>query len=79
MTALSKNSKSEKHLGSSDKFIRMSELPDKVGICRSQIYKLIQRDDFPKQVKIGDRISVWRQSEVDEWMDEKVHLARLHD
>jgi len=60
-----------------EKFLRMSDLSDKVGICRSQIYKLIQQGDFPTQIKLGERISVWSESEVEEWMRRKVHLGRV--
>ena len=60
-----------------ENFLRMSDLTDKVGICRSQIYKLIQQGDFPMQIKLGERISVWSESEVEEWMRRKVHLGRV--
>ena len=60
-----------------EKFLRISDLSDKVGIGRSQIYKLIQQGDFPTQIKLGERISVWSESEIEEWMRRKVHLGRV--
>ena len=54
------------------KFLRIGDLQDKVGLSRSQIYKLIADGDFPKQDKLGERISVWQESKVEEWMVSKV-------
>lgn len=56
------------------KFIRMPSLKQKVGLSRSQIYRLIQQDQFPKPVKIGSKVSVWLDSEVEKWMSDQVHL-----
>ena len=66
-------------MADSIKFLRMNDLQEKVGLSRSQIYKLIAEGDFPKQDKVGERISVWQESKVEKWMGEKVHLARLDD
>ena len=59
------------------KFLRISDLKEKVRLSRSQIYKLIADGDFPKQGKLGERISVWSESEIEEWMRRKVHLGRV--
>jgi prophage regulatory protein len=52
----------------------MPDLRTKVGLSKSQIYKLIQQGEFPKQIKLGDKIAVWIDSEVEEWMSSKVHI-----
>jgi len=57
-----------------NRFIRMPDLRTKVGLSKSQIYKLIQQGEFPKQIKLGDKIAVWIDSEVEEWMSSKVHI-----
>lgn len=59
---------------SQNRFIRMPDLRQKVGLSRSQIYKLIQQEQFPRPVKLGDRVSVWVDSEVEEWMSKQVPL-----
>ena len=56
------------------RFLRMDDLREKVGLSRSQIYKLIADGDFPKQNKVGERISVWQESEVEEWMVSKINI-----
>ena len=57
---------------SANRFLRMPDLKTKVGLSKSQIYKLIQQDEFPKPIKLGDKIAVWTNSEVEEWMSAKV-------
>jgi len=56
----------------STKFLRLPSVIDKVGLSRSQIYKLIQRGDFPEPVKIGPKISVWIEEKLEVWMDAQV-------
>lgn len=51
-----------------ERFLRMKELSSKVGLSRSQIYKLINQGQFPRMSKLGDRVSFWLESEIDEWM-----------
>ena len=57
---------------SQNRFIRMPDLRQKVGLSRSQIYKLIQQEQFPRPVKLGEKVSVWVDSEVEEWMSKQV-------
>ena len=59
-------------MGNGIRFLRIGDLQKKVGLSRSQIYKLIADGDFPKQDKLGERISVWQESKVEEWMVSKV-------
>ena len=61
-------------MASGIKFLRIGDLQEKIGLSRSQIYKLIADGDFPKQNKIGERISVWEGSKVEEWMVLKINL-----
>lgn len=56
----------------SRKFLRLPSVIDKVGLSRSQIYKLIQQGDFPEPVKIGPKISVWIEEKLEVWMDAQV-------
>ena len=56
----------------STKFLRLPSVIDKVGLSRSQIYKLIQRGDFPEPVKIGPKVSVWIEEKLEVWMDAQV-------
>ena len=54
-----------------ERFLRLTEVMEKVGLRRSAIYDKISRREFPAPVKIGSA-SRWLASEVAAWMDEMV-------
>lgn len=51
------------------KIIRMRELTEKVGLCKSAIYQLIRDGEFPAPFPIaGGRARGWLESTIDEWI-----------
>ena len=54
------------------KFLRLPSVSEKVGLSRSQIYKLIQQGEFPEPIKLGPKISVWIEEKLEAWMDAKI-------
>ena len=56
----------------SRKFLRLPSVSEKVGLSRSQIYKLIQQGEFPEPIKLGPKISVWIEEKLEAWMDAKL-------
>ena len=61
-------------MGSNEKIIKIHQVVEIVGISRSSIYDMVQRGDFPKQVKLGVRSSGWLKSEVDCWIELRASL-----
>jgi len=59
-----------------DRFLRMPEVRETTGLSRPQIYRLISRGEFPKQIKLGDEASAWLQSEIKDWMNSKIVASR---
>ena len=59
-----------------DRYIRIKELAIMLSIGRSTIYKLMNKNQFPKQIKISERTSVWRLSVINEWIEERKKLSR---
>ena len=53
-------------------FIRLPEVRQRVGMSKSQIYKLIAQDQFPKPVKVSRRISCWVGAEIEQWVQEQI-------
>lgn len=54
----------------SDRFLRLPAVIAKVGLQRTAIYGKIQAGDFPPPIKLGSA-SVWLESELDGWIQEK--------
>jgi len=59
------------------RLIRLKEVMAYTGLSRSTVYKFIEEGRFPKQIPLGDRAVAWVDSEIDEWVIEKI-AARDH-
>ena len=62
-----------------DSFLRLPKVKQLTGFGRSQIYHLIKQGKFPKQIHIGPKSFAWLDSEVSEWMKERIRLSREND
>ena len=62
-----------------DSFLRLPKVKQLTGFGRSQIYHLIKQGKFPKQIHIGPNSVAWLDSEVSEWMKERIRLSRNKD
>jgi prophage regulatory protein len=51
------------------RLIRLPEVMNKVGLCRTSIYMLIAEGQFPAPRKLG-RVSVWVEAEIDQWISD---------
>jgi prophage regulatory protein len=56
--------------------IRMSETMRRTGYGKAWLYKLIAQDRFPKPVKIGTRAIAFVESEIDEWINQRIAESR---
>ena len=61
------------------KIIRMPEVKAKTGLSKTTIYELIAEGNFPEQIPLGSRIVGWINSEVEEWISERINQARKHN
>ncbi len=51
--------------------LRIASVLHKVGISRTQLYRLIERGQFPRQFHLSARTAVWDEAEVDAWLSAK--------
>lgn len=56
--------------------IRMTEATHRTGHCRSWLYKLVAENRFPQPVKIGSRSIAFVESEVDQWIEQRIAESR---
>lgn len=54
-----------------DRILRRPEVERRTGLSRSTIYLYVQRGDFPRPVKLGPKAAGWRESQIDQWIDER--------
>lgn len=57
------------------KLERMADLENRVGLKKSQLWKLIRERRFPSPVKCG-RSSLFVAAEVDAWIEERIRQHR---
>ncbi|EEF6877345.1 TPA: AlpA family transcriptional regulator [Salmonella enterica] len=58
-----------------DKLVDMLFITTITGLTDKWFYKLIKDGEFPKPIKLG-RSSRWLQSEVENWLRERVKASR---
>ncbi len=54
------------------RIIRLPEVTKLTGICKTSIYELIKKSKFPKQINLGTRAVGWVESEVQEWIQQRI-------
>lgn len=54
------------------KLIRQKEVTEMTGVSRACVYKLMAVGRFPKSVSLGERAVAWVESEVQEWILERI-------
>jgi len=57
-----------------NRLLRLREVIKRTGLSRSAIYLAIQRGLFPKQIKLSLRSAAWLESEVEQWIAQRVEL-----
>ncbi|EGQ7810169.1 AlpA family transcriptional regulator [Vibrio parahaemolyticus] len=60
------------HTNASKRFLRMSEVIHLTGLSRSSIYDRMNANQFPKSVPLGGRAVAWVESEVMEWLENRI-------
>ena len=58
------------------KILRIEQVTGQTGLSRSSVYKQIRLGLFPKAIKLTSRSSGWKESEVQEWIQERIDESR---
>jgi prophage regulatory protein len=61
------------------KLIKLKDVIACTGLGRSTIYKYIEEGGFPKSVSLGCRAVAWVESEVQEWILERIEERDLQN
>ncbi|MBH1930902.1 helix-turn-helix transcriptional regulator [Serratia rubidaea] len=60
----------------SNNLLRMSEIMRRTGYGKAWIYRLISQGKFPRPIKIGSRAIAFVESEVDDWINQRIEESR---
>jgi prophage regulatory protein len=69
-------SKSTVAVASPARFLRLPSVLERVPYSRPNLYRLVRLGKFPKPISLGGRAVAWIESEVNDWMAERVKAAR---
>jgi prophage regulatory protein len=80
MSALSTDNREVPNMADSNQrvlsILRRKQVQARTGLARSTIYLHIQNGTFPRSVPLGPRAVGWLESEINDWIAERVLLAR---
>ncbi|WP_126172860.1 helix-turn-helix transcriptional regulator [Altericroceibacterium xinjiangense] len=48
--------------------LRLDAVKERTALSRSRIYELLERDQFPRPVKLSGRLNAWPDHEIDAWI-----------
>ena len=51
--------------------LRRVQVQARTGLSRSSIYKMMQENEFPRQVALGRRTIGWRSDDIDQWLESR--------
>ncbi|WP_407059883.1 helix-turn-helix transcriptional regulator [Escherichia coli] len=54
----------------------ISEVLKRTGYSKAWVYALMSRGQFPQSVKIGARAIAFIESEIDDWIDQRIAESR---
>lgn len=54
------------------RLIRLTEVLHKTGLSKATLYRLMNGGDFPKNTTLGLRAVAWVESEVNQWIEQKL-------
>ena len=60
----------------SQSLIRLPEVQRRTGYSKAWIYRLMAEQRFPSSIKIGSRAIAFIESEIDEWIDQRIAESR---
>ena len=58
------------------RILRLPQVCEVTGLCRSMIYQMEADLRFPQRVKIGTRAVGWVEKEVDAWLMKRIATSR---
>ena len=63
-------------LKGSEALLRLPRVRVKTGLSRTAIYNEMKQGRFPKSIRLHGTAVAWVESEVDEWIEERIRAAR---
>ncbi len=56
--------------------LRLPAVQDRTGLSRSAVYGMVKEGVFPTPVKLGSRAVGWVESEISDWISQRIEQSR---
>ena len=66
----------ESDMATPPRILRLPLVRERTGLSRSSIYLRISEGRFPRPVSLGERAVGWLESEITEWLKERIEASR---
>lgn len=57
-------------------FLRLPTVCLRTGLRRSQLYRLMSDEQFPRPIKLAERSVAWLESDVEAWQKARISASR---
>jgi prophage regulatory protein len=57
--------------------LRLPQVKTQTGLSRSAIYQRISEESFPKQIGLGGRAVGWLESDIQNWIKQRLAASRM--
>ena len=54
-----------------ERYLRVKEVATMLSMSRSNIWRLMKFGDFPKSIKVGPSMTLWKASEIHAWVESR--------
>lgn len=61
---------------SEPKILRRPQVQQRTGLSRSTLYQYIKDGMFPRSISLGPRSVGWLESDVSDWIEERVRISQ---
>ena len=58
-----------------ERILRMRTVLQRIGLSRSTVYRKMKEGTFPRQVRLSEHCSGWRESEINRWINDPVRYC----
>ena len=59
--------------------LRLPTVKAITGLSRSTIYLRMSQGTFPEKISLGSRAVGWLETEIQDWLDERISVSRKED
>jgi prophage regulatory protein len=60
---------------SHNRALRLRQVVERTGLSKTQIYRLMQRGQFPAPARLSERVVAWDEAALNNWLSERFSAA----